>query len=96
MVAPVVEPSGLGIAVPGHLLGLLELRVGMLEIGGDAGVPEDVVGHRGVDPGLARAGAPSTRPGPRVRRRPDRDRCPGARLWKSAVLGSSPRLTAAT
>ena len=55
LAAPVVEPGGLGVGVPGHLLRLLELRIGVLEIGGDAGAAEGVVAHHRLDAGGARA-----------------------------------------
>ena len=40
LAAPIIEPGGLRVDVPGHLLRLLELRIGVLEIGGDAGAAE--------------------------------------------------------
>lgn len=51
--APVGEPCGLGVRVHGHLLGVLQLGLGVLEIGGGAGAPEGVVAEAvGLDSGL--------------------------------------------
>ena len=50
IVAPVVEPRGLGVRVRGHLLGMLELGLGVLQIGRDAGAPEGVIANGGFWP----------------------------------------------
>jgi hypothetical protein len=48
-----IEPRGLRVRVRRHLLGVLQLRLGVFVVGGDAGAPEGVIADAvRLDPGL--------------------------------------------
>lgn len=56
VVAPVVEPGGPGIRVPGHTLGDFELTA-VGEVVSDAGGAEGMAADRGLEPGIGRTAA---------------------------------------